>query len=60
MKIQAYRIATGYGLEVSDSIHGRCNIFLFVYSLHTDSGAHTVSYPMGTGLLPPGVKRLGR
>jgi hypothetical protein len=28
--------------------------------MKTGSGAHPASYPVGTGALPPGVKRLGR
>jgi hypothetical protein len=28
-----------------------------LHSVQTGSGTHPVSYPMGTGSLPPGVKR---
>jgi hypothetical protein len=30
-----------------------------LHVVHTGSGAHPVSYPMGTGALSPGIKRLG-
>jgi hypothetical protein len=35
---------------------------LFFRNVHTESGAHPASYPMGTGggAVFPGVKRLGR
>jgi hypothetical protein len=40
-------IETGYGLEGGPSIPWRGKIFLY-YSIHTGSGAHQASYPMGT------------
>jgi hypothetical protein len=34
--------------------------FTLLYGVQTDSGTHLASYPVGTGALPPGVKRQGR
>jgi hypothetical protein len=31
--------------------------FSLIHVIQTGSGAHPASYPMGTGALPPGVKR---
>jgi hypothetical protein len=41
-----------------DSRQGKSSSLL--HSVHTSSGAHSASYPMGTGALSPGVKRPGR
>jgi hypothetical protein len=38
----------GYGLKSLSSILGRNKIFIF-HSVQTVFGAHTASYPMGTG-----------
>jgi hypothetical protein len=42
-------IATGYGLDVRDSIPCRDKIFFRPYSVETGSEAHPASYPMFTG-----------
>jgi hypothetical protein len=34
--------------------------FSLLHSVQTDSGAHPVSYLIGTGALSPGIKWLGR
>jgi hypothetical protein len=34
--------------------------FSILHSVQTASGAHTASYPMGTGVPFPGIKRPGR
>jgi hypothetical protein len=55
-------MATGYGLE--DQRVGvwvpEEQKFTFLQVVQTCSGAHPPSYPMGTGVLSPGVKRPGR
>jgi hypothetical protein len=49
-------IATGLTARVRfPAVHD----FSLPHSVQTDSGAHPASYPMGTGALSPGVKRLG-
>jgi hypothetical protein len=50
-------IATGYGLDDRGSISGKGRGFSLFNSVHTGSGAHTASYPMGTGGSLPWVKR---
>jgi hypothetical protein len=34
--------------------------FSLSHHIQTGSGAHLASYPMGNGILSPGVKRMGR
>jgi hypothetical protein len=46
-------IATGYGLEDQ-------GVKNFLHVVQTRSGVHPTSYPMGKGVLSPGVKRSGR
>jgi hypothetical protein len=47
----------GYGLDGWGLIPGRGRIFLF--RMQTNSGAHPISYPMGTGGCFPGSKEEG-
>jgi hypothetical protein len=54
-------IATGYGLDdlgVGVPVPVGSRIFSSPYQ--TGLEVHPTSYPMGTGALPPGVKRQGR
>jgi hypothetical protein len=53
-------IATGYELGERGSIPGRGKTFFPVQMVQTDSGAHSASYAMCTGVLSSGVKRAGR
>jgi hypothetical protein len=41
-------ITTGYGLDGPGSIPGKAR-FLFLHTIQTGSGAHSASYPVGTG-----------
>jgi hypothetical protein len=49
-------MATGYGLDGPgyDSRQGKEVSLL--HSVKTGYGAHLASYPMGTGILSPGIK----
>jgi hypothetical protein len=49
-------MATSYGLNCPVSISSSARFFL-LHSAQTDSGAHPVSYPMGTECSYPRVKR---
>jgi hypothetical protein len=55
-------IATRYELDSQgiwfDSRQGKDSSLL--HNVHTGSGVHPVSYPMGTGASFPGVRRQGR
>jgi hypothetical protein len=53
-------IATGYGLDCQVSKPGRGVIFHFSTTSRQALGAYPASYPMGTGDVSPGIKRLGR
>jgi hypothetical protein len=52
-------IATGYGLNGQCMILERGKRFALLQSVQTGTGAHTVSYEMGTGTLSPVIKRPG-
>jgi hypothetical protein len=49
----AVGIATSYWLDGRGSIPGRDKRLYPLHSIQTGSGAHPVSYPMGTGWLFP-------
>jgi hypothetical protein len=56
-------IVLGYGLDDRGSkvrFPARAGNFSLHHRVQTGSGAHPVSYPMGTGALSLGVKRPGR
>jgi hypothetical protein len=42
-------IATGYGLEYQGLISDRGLLFIILYGIQIGFGAHSTSYPMGTG-----------
>jgi hypothetical protein len=48
-------IVRGYGLHCPGSIRSSVRFFCF-YSVQMESGAHSASYPMGTGNSSPGDK----
>jgi hypothetical protein len=55
----AVGIATGYGLD-GRGVGVRVpvgSIIFFFHVVQTGSGTHPASYPMGTGVIFPGVKR---
>jgi hypothetical protein len=50
---------TSYGLDGRGFIPGRDNYLSLLHSVQTDSGAHSASYPLGTGGSFPGDKAVG-
>jgi hypothetical protein len=52
-------IVTGYVLDCLGSFPGGDETFCLFHSVHAGSGAHSVSYPMGTGDSFPGDKAAG-
>jgi hypothetical protein len=56
--IKSVRLRAGRA-DDRGSIPGGAGNFSLHYRVQTDSGAHTVSYPMGTGGFFPGGKAAG-
>jgi hypothetical protein len=53
-------ITTGWTTEGSEFESRQGQEFSLLHVVQTGSEVHTASYPMGTGALFPGEKRLGR
>jgi hypothetical protein len=54
------QLAKGWTTEKSELESRYGQEFSILHVVQTDSGGHPTSYPLGTGALSPGVKRLGR